>query len=70
MTIGNPFFCLALHLTGVLFQDKLQHVDHVGAQKFKSRPIRTREILSDCETYFYGVEPAFPALFKEDWHNF
>ena len=41
VTIVNPAFCLALHLTGVHFLGKLQHVGHVGEQKLKCRPIRT-----------------------------
>ena len=44
MTIGNPAFCLALYLTGVHFRGELQHVDHVGKQKIKCQPIRTRKI--------------------------
>ena len=44
MTIGNQAFCLALYLTGVHFRGELQHVGHVGRQKSKCRPIRTREI--------------------------
>lgn len=43
MTNGIPTFCLAFYLTGVHFRAKLQPVDHVGEQKIKSRPIRTRE---------------------------
>ena len=46
MTIGNPAFCLALYVTGVYFRGELQHVDHVGEQKIKCRPIRTQEIPS------------------------
>ena len=44
MTIANPAFCLALYLTGVHFQGDLQDAGHVGEQKIKCRPIRTREI--------------------------
>ena len=44
MTIGNPAFFLALCLTGVHFRGELQHVGHVGEQKIKCLPIRTREI--------------------------
>ena len=44
MTIGNLAFCLALYLTGVHFRGELQHVGDVTEQKFKCRPIRTREI--------------------------
>ena len=44
MTIGNQAFCLALYLTGVHFRGELQHVGHVGRQKIKCLPIRTREI--------------------------
>ena len=44
MTIGNPGFCLALYLTGVHLRAELQHVGDVSEQKFKCRPIRTREI--------------------------
>ena len=43
MTIGNSAFCLALYLTGVHFRGELQHIGHVGGQKIKCRPIRTRE---------------------------
>ena len=44
MTIGDPAFCLALYLTGVHFQGELQHDGHVGEQKVKCQPIKTREI--------------------------
>ena len=44
MTIGNPAFCLALYLTGVHIQGKLQHIGQVNEQKIKCRTIRTREI--------------------------
>ena len=45
MIIGNPAFFLAFYLTGVHFRGELlQHVGHVGKQKIKCRPIRTREI--------------------------
>ena len=44
VTIGNPAFCVALYLTGVHFRGELQHVGHMGEQKIKCRPIRTREI--------------------------
>ena len=44
MTIGNPAFCVALYLTGVHFRGELQHAGDVSEQKFKCRPIRTREI--------------------------
>ena len=44
MTVGNPAFCLALYLTGLHFRGELQHVGDVSDQKFKCRPIRTREI--------------------------
>ena len=44
MTIGNPAFCLALHLTGVHFREELQYVGEVSEQKCKCRPIRTREM--------------------------
>ena len=33
MTIGNPAFCLFLHLTGVHFRGELQHVGDVNEQK-------------------------------------
>ena len=42
MTIGNPAFCLALYLTGVLFQGEFQHVGDVSEQNIKSQPIRTQ----------------------------
>ena len=44
VTIGNPAFCLSLHLTGVYFRGELQHAGHVGEQKIKFRSIKTREI--------------------------
>ena len=44
VTVGNRAFCLALRLIGVRFRGKLQHVSHVGEQKLKCQPIRTREI--------------------------
>ena len=44
VTIGNPDFCLALYLTGIHFWADLQPASHVGEQKIKYRPIRTREI--------------------------
>ena len=47
MTIGNRAFCLALYLTEVHFQGELQYAGHVGEQKIKCRPIRTREIVGD-----------------------
>ena len=40
----NPDFCFALYLTGVHFQDELQHVGDVSQQKIKYRPIWNREI--------------------------
>ena len=69
VTIGNPAFYFALDLTGVLSRDKLQHINHVGKQKFKCWPIRTWEKCQIVRRTLLG-EPAFPALFKEDWHNF
>ena len=42
VTIGNPAFCLALYLTDVDFRRELQHVGHIGEQKIKGQPIRTR----------------------------
>ena len=47
VTIANPAFCLALYLTGVHFQGELQQVGHVGGQRIKCRPIRTREMGGD-----------------------
>ena len=44
VTLGNPVFCLALYVTGVHFRGKLQQVGHMGEQRIKCRPIRTREI--------------------------
>ena len=44
VTIGNPTFCLFIYLTGVHFRGELQHGGDVSQQKFKCRPIRTREI--------------------------
>ena len=59
VAIGNLSFCLALYLTGVHFQGKLQHVSDVSEQKFKCRPIRTREIggvrLSDALYASYDI---------------
>ena len=46
VTVGNPDFCLAFYLTGVHFRGELQHIGHVGGQKIKYGPIRTREISS------------------------
>ena len=43
MTIGNPAFCLTLHLTRVHIRGELQHVGDISKQKCNSRPIRTRE---------------------------
>ena len=45
VTTGNTAFRLALHLTGLHSRGELQHVRHVGEQKFICRPIRTREIV-------------------------
>ena len=60
MTIGNLAFCLALYLTGVHFQDKLQHVGHVGEQKIKFQPIRTREIAGvRCKRKLYATQLSF-----------
>ena len=44
VTIGNPAFCLAFYLAGLHFRGELQHFGHVGEQKLKRWPIRTREI--------------------------
>ena len=44
MTITSPVFCLVLNLTDVHFQGELEHFSHVGEQKIKCRPIRTREL--------------------------
>ena len=44
--IWKPSYCLALYLTDVHFQGELQHFGHVGEQKIKCRPIRTRKIAS------------------------
>ena len=44
MTIVHPAFCLFLYLTGVHFRGELHHGVDVSQQKFKCRPIRTREI--------------------------
>ena len=44
MTIGNPAFCLALHLTGVRFWGELQHVNDVSEETIKCGRIRSREI--------------------------
>ena len=43
MITGNPAFCFALYLTGIHFRGELQHFGGVSEQKFKCRPIRTRE---------------------------
>ena len=65
VTIGNPAFCLALHLTGVHFRNKLQHVGDVSEQKCKCGPIRFREIggvrLSDA---LYAYSQKFVAFFQ------
>ena len=62
VTIGNPTFCLFIYLTGVHFRGELQHGGDVSQQKFKCRPIRTREIggvsLSDV---LYVLQVAFIA---------
>ena len=42
--IEDLAFYLALYLTSVHFRGKLQHISHLGKQKFKIRPIRTQEI--------------------------
>ena len=63
VAIGNPAFCHALYLTGVHFRGKLQHFGHVGEQKIKCWPIKTREIagvrLSDelygCHLVIYWI---------------
>ena len=47
--IGNPAYCLALYLTGVHFQGKLQHVGDVSKQKIKCGPTRTRESDTQCQ---------------------
>ena len=44
VTVESPTFCLASYLTGVHFRNELYHVGHVGKQKIKCRPVRTREI--------------------------
>ena len=44
MTTGNPVFCFALYLTSIHFRGELQHVGDTSEQKFKCRPIKTREI--------------------------
>ena len=44
MTNGNSAFFLVLYLTSVHFWGELQHLGEVSEQKFKWRPIRTREI--------------------------
>ena len=44
VTIGNPAFCLFLHLTGAHFRSELHHGGDVSQQKIKGRPIRTWEI--------------------------
>ena len=61
VTIWNPAFCLALCLTGVHFRVELQHVGHVGEQKIKRWPIRTREIagarlLEELYAYLSSLE--------------
>ena len=43
VTIENPAFCLALHLTGVQFRSKLKHVGDVSERRVKYWPIRTWE---------------------------
>ena len=44
MTIGNPAICIGLYLTGVHFRGEVQYFRHLGVQKIKCRPFRTREI--------------------------
>ena len=44
VTIGNPAFCLAFYLASLHFRGELQHFGHVGEQKIKRWPTRTREI--------------------------
>ena len=44
VTMGNPAFSLTFCFTVVHFRGKLQQVDHVGEQRLKCQPIRTREI--------------------------
>ena len=43
VTIGNPAFCLTLHLTSEHFRGELQHVGDVSEQQIKCPPIRTWE---------------------------
>ena len=43
VTIGNLVFCLALYLTAVHAQGKLQHVSYFSEQKFQCRPISTNQ---------------------------
>ena len=63
MTIGNPSFCLALHLTRVHIRGELQHVGDVSKQKCNSRPIRTRETgcvrLSEARYFFIFFSARF-----------
>ena len=44
VTVGNPAFCLALHLTSVHFRGELQYVGDISEQKIKFRTTRIREI--------------------------
>ena len=44
VTIGNPVFCLFLHLTEIHFRGELQQVGDVSEQKIKCLPIRNREL--------------------------
>ena len=46
VTIENPAFGLALYLTSVHFRGELYPVGHVGEQKIRCPPIRTRQIAS------------------------
>ena len=64
MTIRIPAFCLAFYLASAHFGGELQHFGHMGEQKIKRWPIRTREItgvkLQD-QLYDYKVRTsAFP----------
>ena len=49
LQIDIETFCLTFAITAAHFRGEWQHVAHLGEQKNKYRPIRTREIMiSNC----------------------
>ena len=74
ITVRTLAFCLTVSLTGVHFRGKLQYVSHVGGQKIKCRPIRTREIGGARlqEELYDGFEIQLillPRVYKIDIHT-